>query len=376
MTCDRSAVRPVCELDRVVCLGVEYKASEYGGPLGLCENVRSVKCEQGSSVTTHQISYEPGTPSNSTQFCRVVELDCAGVLTPFVNTVPSGCSVKRVVCADVANVSRGCITWSFGCASSAATPSSPGFGQSCKYEQRNYQCHSNCTQNGWREVCKCPLDYWGRNCTMRREMMCESHMTFPPASCDDIRPLDGEPSCFKTMLENTYVIELHTAKCHFQGIDLTNATLGNFTYELIGDNFAFTKLPNWLLLLKFINFNSFSDFNGSVSVPFAPHIMLGHLPARFEFPVGSLHRRYMPGGRLYGEMRIFYGKNSDANYSPVLLRHIVDVMDWEDTAPRRFSFPIAALVLGLLAGLLGVGAIVGLWLWYRRSRAKMMKKLM
>jgi hypothetical protein len=352
VSCAANSVRPSCDLDRIVCLGVEYKASEYTGPLALCENVKSVTCRYaGGGVQTHQIAYDLAVPATATQFCRIVELDCAGVTTPFVNTIPTGCSIKRVICADVANITRGCITWSFGCTPASSAPASPGFGSTCRYQQSNYMCHSNCTQPGWREVCVCPIDYTGRNCTIPRELICESHLVFPPPLCDDISPLDGDPTCFRTSVENIYELEILVDECHFPGVELNNITLANFTYELTGERFAFSKTPKWILLLKFINFNSFSDFNGSFTSPFEPHHMLGHLSTTMKIDVGKLHRRYMPGGRLYGELRIFYGKDPDANFSPVLLRHVVTVTDWQDTASRRYTFPVVALVLGILAGL-------------------------
>jgi hypothetical protein len=359
-----------CTLQKIKCGNMTYAYTNYTGSLLPC-NVAEIVCsDQNVTITM---------PEND--ICRIVELDCNGTLRTFFGSIPSGCSVAKVICAPLSNIIN-CTLYKFGCEM-----------KTCHYKEKNSPCYDYCVQNSTYLGCECPVDYDGIVCQNMRPVECRMLLLEPLYTCPlgpqpeltlsfdpdtgEI-PYDSDPQCY--VFNSTDEIRLKfQLSCKFLNFNYSrkNVEASNFTYEVITDTIAFSEVPQWFVIHKIFNFVMLSDTTASTLVRVSKEIFEGKAPLVFTIRPKELDaEKYIVGDRIYSEFKFAKAPQGPSVTPTLLYKIFIDIADYaaihQTFLPR--SFPWIPVLLGVAIG--GMAAfLTGGLLWLKCRRPLQSKEI-
>jgi len=287
-----------CMPKMIQCGGETYDYNTFLGPIIFCENILSVTCD--NQVTSLH---------SENEFCRIIELTCDGKVQPFINDIPANCSVSKMVCADRENI-LDCRGVTLGCKT-----------ESCVYQKQEYPCHDKCNQMTTYEGCICPLDFMGATCAKPRPFACELFKKGPEAQCvlqkdaETGLVYDHDPVCYSYKMNDTVSFEF-LLSCGFADGDyrINQTKEGNFTYLVVTEKMALSRMPTWALKQHIFNFVYLSDNERNLYYPLTQKQLATKESIVVSWAPKELDpTRFIFGKRIYTETRI-----ASDGYAPIL----------------------------------------------------------
>jgi hypothetical protein len=383
--CSGAAPREYAMIEEITCPGeATHHYPSWEGSIASCTSIRSVR-QSGQVIA---LPYNASINS----YCVLTELDCGGVRTAwnFTARIPSGCGVATVVCGNSTNVfppqwppaTPRCTTHTFGCQTAATV---------CTFVNAPIPCTSTCMQPGLTPQCDCPVDFKGTRCETARSILCDfnitdshirrAHTTVDPypwtQDCykDIPKRQLGEPVCHPMHHEDE--LFLHgKINCSFADgpLDTLLADIvTEFNYTIYADQFRISNVsmaPRWRLHMKLINYNSFTDFDGTPSVYLTTEQMVGNDTIDFAIRPSAIEDRFKTGGRIRAEWQFAEQRTSPPSMQgKAMSTATIDIMDWQPNYPKakaKFNYRILSLVLLSLFGAF-VAALFA-WRYYKKKK--------
>jgi hypothetical protein len=333
----------------IQCGGENYDYNTFLGPLIFCENILSVTCD--NQVTSLH---------SENEFCRIAELTCDGKTQPFVSDIPANCSVSKMVCANRENI-LDCRSVTLGCKT-----------ENCVYEKQEYPCHDKCNQMATYEGCVCPLDFGGSTCATPRPFTCELFKVGPEPQCvyqkDAETGLiyDQDPVCYSYKMDNTIEFEFLLSCGFADGNYRMNQTKeGNFTYLVVTEKMALSRMPPWALRQRIFNFVYLSDNDQNNYYQLNQRQLATKESIKLSWSPKNLDpARYIFGKRIYTETRIASdGLAPIKNEAQTIHRIFIDVTDAKfvssGNAVSRTNWGVIAVsIIGVGVALAIIGSII------------------
>jgi len=329
-----------CLPHMISCLGTEYEAASYNGSLGLCERVVNIKC--GEELVEMDGS------------CRITEITCPEGKQIFAlqRTIPAGCTVSRVICANATlSFPPVCTEHFFGCSG-------------CAYAVDNVPCSDQCSQLATETGCQCPVDLLPPKCETHRKITCKA---IPLLGADALLPLCADSKtksdkfgCY-TLGQEEIVKLGFKIDCQFEGFayNKTAVESDGFTYFWKNDKLAITKplkdLEDWSLTLTFLNYNSQVDTYLRHATIYVPDEITW-----ISINTSAVPKKFWLDSRLHAEVTVVPG-HANILHPPVsfiVLHSLVGEEQHGSTwlEQNQKSLVAAAVILGI--GLL-LGCAVG-----------------
>lgn len=185
-----------------------------------------------------------------------------------------------------------------------------------------------------KEICVCPEDYIGPQCSTRRKYTCSISLLKPIFSCEPLESvagtvIDSDPVCLRMLTNETLYVDSKMScffteagksygnMSEFQNFtDVQNETivypnfvdvLKSFQYFLQTDEISFSNRPVHPIQFRVVNFNSLSDDTGTQRIAIHnPKFWIGQMNIQGILNISQLfHRKnrndYFPGNRMYCE---------------------------------------------------------------------------
>jgi len=252
-----------------------------------------------------------------------------------------------------------------------------------------------------KEICVCPEDYIGPQCSTRRKYTCSISILQPIFSCEPLESVagtvvDSDPVCLRMLTNETLHLESKMS-CFFTEVgksygnmsefqnftDVKNDTivyptfenvLQSFKYFLQSDQISFSNRPIHPIQFRVINFNSLSDDSGTQRIAIHnPKFWIGQMNIQGNLNISELfHRKnrkeYFPGNRMYCEFG-FLSPDVPQGMSDGFLSFIVDFDELPEYPPAFDWKTLVYSIIGTLAGIFVTVAVVYVTYLYMRESA-------